>query len=154
MAGSTAQLLFDCSPEKPVGPYVVLQDDGKWEGSIIYTRTGDDPQFRGHGIYIDGAGRRCSIPDARMKLVAFLHDDPTPQEQVAHQERRRYQQRSRTTAQQRANARCTAKQVKYIQFLARRKGMDTDDIRAMVHGGSISALSVREAGALIDRLKK
>lgn len=154
MAGSTTQLLFDCSPEKPVGPYVVLKDNGTWEGSIIYKRLGDDPQFRGHGIYIDGAGRRCSIPDARMKLMAFLAEDPTDEERVQQQERRRYQNRSRVTTQQRANAKCTAKQVKYIQYLARRRGMDIDDIRAMVHGGSISALSVREAGSLIDRLKK
>ena len=77
-------------------------------------------------------------------------DDRDPVE-VA--ERRRYRQRSRTTAPQRARAKCSDAKRKYIFFLGRQRGMHKEQIEDLAHGGDLKNLSIREAGLIIDRLQ-
>lgn len=66
---------------------------------------------------------------------------------------RLYRRRARSTAQQRASRRCTAAQMRTLFALAKRRGLDVDDLRAMTPQRSIRALTVREAGGLIERLR-
>lgn len=68
-------------------------------------------------------------------------------------EDRLYRRRSRSTAQQRANRRLTPAQMRTLFALAHRRGMDAEELRAMTPQRSIRALTIREAGALIERLR-
>jgi len=46
------------------------------------------------------------------------------------------------------------RQIPYIFNLARQRGMDVDEVRAMTPNGSISKMSTQEASILIDALKR
>lgn len=131
--------------------YLIPDDQGRWAHALRFVSLHhEDP---GVGVFQDDVGETyvCgfeALRPARLAHVERPGDDP-----VQAAETRRYRQRSRVTAQQRANRTLTAKQRATIFALGNRRGMDLDDLRGMTPQGSVSKLTMREAGVLIDRLK-
>jgi len=138
---------------QPGDLYFIPDKEGRWALALRFVRLHDGNATVGE--FHDEAGDTyvCSLSELQTARVAAGDDAADdPADAIARAERQRYRRRSRVTAQQRANHKLTAKQRVYIFTLGRRLGFNADDLRAMTPRGSISALSVREASDLIDRL--
>ena len=139
---------------QPGDLYFIPDDEGRWALVLRFVRFHDGDATVGE--FHDEAGDTyvCSLSELQAARVAASDDAADDSaDAIARAETRRYRNRSRVTAQQRANHQLSAKQRVYIFTLGRRLGFSAEDLRAMTPRGSISALSVREASALIDRLK-
>jgi hypothetical protein len=140
---------------KPGDLFLIPDDDGYWAASLRFVR-----MMRGRpGVAVleddNGVTYECSLSllqPARVAIPSESLGTPEPEDPVEAAELRRYRRRSRRTAQQRANGRLTNKQRTMIFGIGKRIGFGIDDLRAMTPQGSISKLTVREAGELIDRL--
>jgi len=107
----------------------------------------------GVGVFQDDAGETYVCGFQELRPARLAHVERPGGEPVQAAETWRYRQRSRVTAQQRANRKPTLKQRATIFALGNRCGLDLDDLRGMTPLGSVSALTMREAGELIDLLK-
>ena len=135
---------------QPGDIYLVPDERGRWAFVLRFVRLHDgDPAV---GVFRDDAGDLyvCGFHELQSARLADTGDSVEP---VERDEARRYRRRSRVTAQQRANRKLTDKQRAALFALAHRRGLEIDDLRAMTPQGSISKLTMREAGDLIDRLK-
>ena len=141
---------MNTSGPQPGDVYLVPDDEGRWACALYFVKLHDgDPAV---GVFHDDAGETyvCSFHELRPARLSAREDRV---DDVEAAERRRYRRRSRVTAQQRAKRRLTARQRATIFALGTRRGLDLDDLRAMTPQGSVSKLTVREAGQLIDCLK-
>ena len=135
---------------EPGDIYLIPDDQGRWAFALRFLSLHNgDPHV---GVFQDDAGETyvCGFQELRPARLAQADQVGDP---IQAAEARRYRQRSRVTAQQRANRKLTAKQRATIFALANRRGLDLDDLRGMTPQGSVSKLTMREAGDVIDRLK-
>ncbi len=136
---------------EPGDIYLIPDDQGRWAFALrLVSLHNGDPHV---GVFQDDAGETyvCGFQElrpARLASAEQASDDP-----VQAAEARRYRQRSRVTVQQRAKRKLTPKQRAAIFALGNQRGLDLDDLRSMTPQGSVSKLTMREAGEVIDRLK-
>ena len=137
---------------QPGDIFLACDDGGYWAVALRFVRFDDDPRY---GIFRDDAGETYSIATDQVRPAhavfanADRAEEPDPVQQA---ENRRYRQRSRVTAEQRARQKLTDRQRRTIFALGKGLGLDLDDLRAMTPKGSISKLTVREANRVIASL--
>ena len=127
--------------------YILPTDTEQWGMSLYYVRATNDPSV---GVFQDNNGEMYEMPFHKLKRVGLARNEG---EVKAEADKRLYQNRSQTTARQRAAKRITPKQRCYLIGLAQRQGFSIDDLRAMTPQKSIRKLSIGEASKMIDRFK-
>ncbi len=131
--------------------FFVLDDQGQWGHALCFVAL--DESNPGNAVFRDDREETYTFPlKASWLKPARVTSPEDAVDPVERAENRRYRQRSRVTAEQRANRKLTDKQRVLIFTLGRRRGMGIEDLRAMAPEGSIRKLTVRQAAGLIDTL--
>jgi hypothetical protein len=142
----------DPAPPDWSKPYVALNANGAWGSKRYYLVRWVRP---GVADFVDDHGALCEeVSIVRMKLIAFAEDAPTPEQQVAKEENRRYRNRSRVSAPARQKKPASAKQLGLIGGLQRTLGLSKERLLTMTPRRSLDDLAMWEASRLIDRLKE
>ena len=127
--------------------YILPTETDQWGMSLYYVRATNDPSV---GVFQDNNGELYEVPFHELRRVGLTRNEEAVK---ADADKRLYQNRSRTTARQRAAKKITPKQRCYLIGLAARQGLSIDDLRAITPDKSISKLTIGEASKMIDRFK-